>query len=245
MVDLARIRQIDLQRPRRHGCGVHSQPLADYFTRTGLYFSEQYVYEPMLNSRLLHKRAELGELSKERLILVYGRPSGLPGLRNGFDLILEALRIWASTFPSASEWSLVSWGEQHADLFLGGSVVLRSVGRTSLEDYACYLSRCWVGISIVFSPHPGYVTLEMAEFGAWVITNNWENKNPSELAPNVIAADELTPESVAAKLAWCCAQHQPGRTAAVANLAPMLRSEGDEFPFGTDLVKLWRRADGG
>jgi hypothetical protein len=86
----------------------------------------------------------------------------------------------------------------------------------------------------------------MAEFGAWVITNNWENKNPSQLAPNVIAADELTPESVAAKLAWCCAQYQPGRTAAVANLgAPVLRSEGDEFPFASDLVRSWRRTDCG
>jgi O-antigen biosynthesis protein len=217
----------------------NSQLLADYFRGSGMHFPEQYVYEPMLHPRLRQKRVEARDFCKDRLILVYGRPS-MP--RNAFELIAEALRLWAKNFPSAHEWSLVSAGEPHADVPLGAQVVLQSRGKLTLDEYARHLSRCWVGISLMLSPHPSYPPLEMAEYGAWVITNKFENKNLSELVGNIISVDEPTPEVVAERLAWCCSQYQPDKTAVIANLTPAFRSEEDEFPFVQTLVNSWRHA---
>ena len=80
------------------------------------------------------------------LILIYGRPSQV---RNGFDIISEALKVWAATYPTAGEWTLVSVGERHRDIQLGHDVVLRSRGKLNLEEYADFLTRCWIRISFV------------------------------------------------------------------------------------------------
>jgi len=216
----------------------NSRPVTNYFRDCGLLFSEQYEFEPMFHPQLLQWKADIGELAKERLILVYGRP-GFE--QNGFDLIVEALRVWAHSYTRADEWSLVSAGLPHADVLLRGEIVLRSVGTLSLDQYALTLRRCWVGLSFAFNASTSYSAREMAEFGAWVVTNQFEYRKLSELPPSVICVDESTPEAVAERLAWCCEQYQPGQMAAVANLPPVFKREGDEFPFVNDLMTSWRK----
>jgi len=233
----------------RHACALDSyrdgdqviavfntQLLAGYFRDKGLRFPEQYVFEPTLHPRLGKVKRESADCNKERLIFMYGRPS-IP--RNDFDLLVEALRLWVRKFPSAGEWSLVSAGEQHADIPLGDQRVLQSKGKLSLEDYGRYLSQCWVGLSFIFSPHPGYATLDMAEFGAWVITNKFENKHPTQLAPHIVCVDP-TPAAVAEKLTWCCEQYRPGQRTVSVNGGVAYQGRGEEFPFASALVKSWR-----
>jgi hypothetical protein len=216
----------------------NTQFLADYFCSAGFRFPERYVFEPMLNTRLQKNRSEARGVEKERLILVYARTAHP---RNGFDLVVEALRIWAKTFPDAGEWTLVSAGERHVDVCVSREVTLRSKGKLTLDEYAWYLSRCWVGLSLMFSPHPSYPPLEMAEFGAWTITNAFENKNLSLLAPNILSVDRLTPEAIAAKLEWSCQQYQSGRTMEFLDSPRLLKGEVDEFPFTHALAQSWRR----
>jgi O-antigen biosynthesis protein len=214
--------------------------LANYFARNGLCFQERYIFEPMLHPHLRKGRMHPSAPHKERLILVYGRPSVA---RNDFDFVVHTLRIWAREFPSAAQWAVVSAGESHSDVPLGKNCVLRSGGQMTLDEYANHLSRCWAGLSFMFSAHPSYPPLEMAEFGAWVVTNRFANKDPSILAPNIIGVDDVRPDEAAAKLAWCCEQYEPGRASVVANLPPVFRPDGDEFPFAGKLVESWVVAD--
>jgi hypothetical protein len=212
--------------------------VVEYFRNLGLQFSEQYAFEPMLHPQLRKMKTEIGQPIKQRLILVYGRP-GFE--QNGFDLIVEALRVWAATYPLAHEWSLVSAGLPHADLTLSSEVTLRSLGTLPLHEYAHYLSRCWAGLSFAFNASTSYSAREMAEFGAWVITNQFEYRKPSELPRNVICVDEPTPERVAEQLALCCGQCQPSQATVASEHPPIFKDHGDEFPFVTDLLKSWSR----
>jgi O-antigen biosynthesis protein len=215
--------------------------LAEYFGRTEHTFSETHVFEPILNPKLREARNRLRDVPKQRVIVVYGRPS-TP--RNDFDLVVAALRIWAHSYPAAREWSLVSVGESHEDHRLGEDVMLRSVGKLSLDEYATLLSRCWVGLSLMFSPHPSYPPLEMNEFRCWVITNGFENKDLSTRSKSVISLTEITPEDLAARLAWCCEHFRPGQVTAVESDS-LFSAAGDEFPFAAALVQSWCRATGG
>jgi hypothetical protein len=210
--------------------------LAEYFERQGLRYKERYVFEPILNPELLRRRSNPHPPGKERLILVYGRPS-VP--RNDFDFVVDALRIWAREFAGAPNWSVVSAGEPHADIPLGNNVVLRSAGQMTLEQYADHLSRCWAGFSFMFSAHPSYPPLEMAEFGAWVVTNRFANKNPALLSPNIIAVGDIWPTEAAKKLGWCCEQYRPNQTSVMPNLAPLFTSGEQEFPFAAALAASW------
>jgi WsaF, C-terminal domain/WsaF, N-terminal domain len=216
----------------------NSRLLADYFSAEGIVFGESYVFEPMLHPRLRQLQREASGNVKERVILAYCRPSFA---RNDFDLVVEALRAWANGYPAAHQWSVLSAGEQHQDMDLGGGVVLRSRGKVTLEEYGKYLSRCWIGVSFMFSPHPSYPPLEMAEFGAWVITNSFANKDLASQARNILTLSEPTPREAAARIAWCCDQYGPGVAAAVDGLKPLFARDGAEFPFAGDLAAAWKQ----
>jgi O-antigen biosynthesis protein len=217
----------------------NSRRLANYFRNSDIRFSEEYVLEPLMHPHLRQTRSQTLGRPKEHLIYVYARPN-LP--RNGFDLIIDALRLWALEFPRAQEWSVVSFGGQHDEIPLGEAVVLRSTGKGSMYRYGEYLARCWAGLSFQFMAHPSYSRLEMAEFGAWVITNEIKNNDLSDLGPNIICVGEPTPQAVAEKLSWCCAQYRPGMGAVLANLPAVFEDREDEFPSASELVRTWCRA---
>ena len=214
----------------------NSARLANFFRKAGALFSSEYVFEPLIHPDLRAIRLETIDRPKERLIYVYARV-GLP--RNGFDLIIDSLRIWAREFPHAQNWSVVSFGTQHANITLGPSVVLQSMGKGSMYRYGDYLSRCWVGLSFQFMAHPSYSRLEMAEFGAWVITNKIENNDLSDIAPNIVSVDEPSPEAVAESLSWCCSQYKAGMSAVLPDLPKIFEDREDEFPSASELVKSW------
>ena len=214
----------------------NSARMATYFRNNGVSFAREYVLEPLMHPDLREARRETLGRHKERLIYVYARV-GLP--RNGLDLVIEALRIWAREFPFAQEWSLVSFGDQHEEIPLGESLVLRSMGKGSMHRYGDYLSRCWAGLSFQFMAHPSYSRLEMGEFGCWVITNKIENNDLSDLAPNILCVAEPTPRAVAQKLIWCCSQYRPALSAVMPDLSPVFEDRDDEFPESEHLVRAW------
>lgn len=171
------------------------------FREQGYAFEREYCFEPRLNSRLNEMCAQSQSPAKKRQILVYGRPS-TP--RNAFPLLLEGLRLWAGL--QWREWQVMSAGEQHPDVALGHGMVLRSVGKLSLDQYAALLHESAVGVSLMISPHPSYPPLEMAHFGMLTVTNRFASKDLAAWHDNIVSIDQCTPEAVAKALAGQCAR---------------------------------------
>lgn len=68
------------------------------------------------------------------------------------------------------------------------------------------MSKAYVGISLMVSPHPSYPPLEMAAFGMQVITNNYSDKNMN-LYDNIIALDTCTPSNLCNMLIKLCHEY--------------------------------------
>lgn len=179
----------------------NSSLLMGYFENKGYSFTEKYYFEPKLNKALKDRLIPIKEMNKGKKILVYGRPSVA---RNAFTLIIEALRLWVWMHPGASEWEIVSAGEQHNDIDLGNSVKVISKGKMTLEEYAEELKQTSVGVSLMISPHPSYPPLEMAHFGALVLTNSYENKDLSKAHSNIISLENLSPDAIGKELSNLC-----------------------------------------
>jgi hypothetical protein len=218
----------------------NSSVLSDHFHKTGLRFFREYIYHPVLNPELARARRRNPRVHKERLIFVYARTKP----RNGFDLIVDALKLWAAGFPGAQEWTVVSAGDAHPDVPLGPQLVLRSLGKLRLEEYASFLARCWVGLTFVYTPSSGYPRMEVAEFGAWVITNKLDIPAPWDSAPNIVAIERTAPEYAARVLEQCCESYRPGMTAVLPDLQPIFAQGLDEFPFVDELVNGWTETKG-
>ena len=68
--------------------------------------------------------------------------------------------------------------------------------RQGLGEYAATLKAHDVGLSLMYTPHPSLVPLEMASAGLMTVTNTYANKTAERLqtiSPNLIAVDATVP----------------------------------------------------
>lgn len=222
---------------------INTGILARFLHDQGHRFARTAILEPRLNPALARHRLEHPMVDKECVLFVYGRPSVE---RNAFGLILMALRQWVATDPGqAAQWQVVTAGESFADVDLGHGVVLRNLGKLSLQEYAHWLGRSAVGVSIMISPHPSYPPLEMAAFGATVLTNAHANKDLSSVCDRLISVPGPEPEGLAQAIGQACSafMQQPtdDRRLDLRHLtmnAPFLQ-DGDEVSGLDGLLEGW------
>lgn len=176
----------------------NSSLLRRHFEKHGYSFLRTYHFEPRISGVLkAHLRPNL---SKERRILVYGRPSSA---RNCFELICAGLREWVQSSRVVGAWTIVSAGEKHPDVDLGNGLKIQSVGKLSLPAYGALLNECAIGISLMLSPHPSYPPLEMAHSGMLTITNSYGDKDLSTWHDNIHSLSRLAPEELAKAVERC------------------------------------------
>lgn len=214
----------------------NSKLLCDYFAHKNYDFVDEYYFEPRLNKHLKQRLVEYnGHLIKRKRILVYGRPKTD---RNAFELIVEGLREWVKSSPASSQWEILGAGESFKPVYLGRTSHLTSLGKLSLDDYATVLASTYAGISLMVSPHPSYPPLEMAAFGASVITNSFSNKDLSDFSENMISIHAITPQAIARELDKITMSYHSEVDCKSVNAAYL--DDVDQFAFIDELVKKFK-----
>ena len=210
--------------------------LQGYFHDMGIRFPVEFVFEPRLSPEL-HQFVGQPAVPRARRILVYGRP-GKP--RNAFALIVDGLRAWRASYPDAERWTVVSAGEAHPDIDLGGDMAMHALGKLDLPAYAEQLRGSAIGVSMMVSPHPSYPPLEMAQLGLLVLTNRYGDKDLSTWHTNITSLRAPSVDSVAADLADLCQRFESDP--AVGERGRLLREDylddGPQFPFADELAGL-------
>jgi hypothetical protein len=166
--------------------------LKDHSVRLGLVPADALHFDPVINEGVqesLRKRPA----SRERQVLVYGRPTVE---RNAFPLVVMSLRRLVAA-RDVSDWRFVSVGEAHAPVALGKGKVLESLGKLSINEYGEQLGKSFAGLSLMVSPHPSYPPLEMAAAGMRVVTNGYGEKDLSRWAENIISVRNPNPQAIA------------------------------------------------
>jgi hypothetical protein len=206
------------------------------FHEAGLRFAAEFSFEPRLAPVLRDALADPA-VERSRTILVYGRPSKA---RNGFGLIVDGLRAWRTATPDAGDWRIVSAGEPHIDIDLGGGVVLHSLGKLTLDAYAELLRTSAIGISLMISPHPSYPPLEMAHLGLLVLTNRYAEKDLSTWHPNISSLRSMTVQGLADDLADLCRRFDadPAAGDQARPRQSQFLDTGPQFPFARELAAL-------
>ena len=185
---------------------VNSRQLYDYLQNSGYTFSKIFFFEPSLNGKLkeilLKRNCSNGKRAKK--IIIYGRPNSN---RNAFELLRYSLACWAQQYEKASEWEIVSLGDDFGDIEISSNNTIHSMGKLSLEGYADEMFSAYIGISLMVSPHPSYVPLELSTFGVKTITNTYANKDLSGFNPNIISIDSCSPQVLVQALTKLCNEY--------------------------------------
>ncbi len=137
-----------------------------------------------------------------RRLLFYARPEAHAS-RNMFEIGYQALVecIEQGVFDG-EPWELYGIGTPHGDIPLPRGRRLRMLGKVSLNEYRALLLDHDVGMSLMYTPHPSLLPLEMAAAGMLVVSNECLNKTAAKLAAisgNIIAGGP-TVAGVAASL---------------------------------------------
>ncbi len=143
----------------------------------------------------------------EYKLLFYARPEA-HAARNMFEVAFLALKkaIEVGHFNQA-QWTFHGIGSQHDDIKLPQGHTLKMLGKFGLDEYKQRLLEYDLGLSLMYTPHPSLLPLEMAAAGMWMVSNECKNKTQdtfSQLSSNMLAAP-ATIEGVTEKLAWAAA----------------------------------------
>ena len=131
---------------------------------------------------------ELAGRSSRRL-LFYARPAH-HAARNMFELGLTCLvqAVEQGVFSTGWEFHGIG-GVSEGRIQLTESEHLSLLPRQAQGEYASLLPRHDVGLSLMFTPHPSLVPIEMASAGMLAVTNSFETKTAEtmrEISPNLI-----------------------------------------------------------
>ncbi|MFN8161820.1 MAG: glycosyltransferase [Solirubrobacterales bacterium] len=161
---------------------------------------------------------------RERRLLFYARPEG-HGSRNMFELGLLGLSEAIAAGGFGPEWRFVGIGAvEGADrIQVAADRDLELLTRRDQADYAALLPAHDVGLSLMCTPHPSLVPIEMASAGMVTVTNSFENKTAealsaisanlltippsiegvaSGLSEAVAAADDFSARAAGSRVAW-------------------------------------------
>lgn len=127
----------------------------------------------------------------KRKLLFYARPEA-HATRNMFEVAFLALAraIEAGVFDDG--WEFHGIGSGHGDIDLPRGHRLKMLGKFGLDEYREALLRYDVGLSLMYTPHPSLLPLDMASAGMVVVTNTCMNKTAAELerlSTNLIGAE--------------------------------------------------------
>ena len=129
---------------------------------------------------------------EEKRLLFYARPED-HAARNLFELgVMALVELLRRDDVDLTGWTFHGIGsiDRRYVLELAPGIDLKLVPRTSLDEYIQLLPTFDVGLSLMMSPHPSLVPLEMAAAGLRTVTNTFANKTAERLAavsPNLIA----------------------------------------------------------
>jgi len=137
-----------------------------------------------LSSKTLKKRAY-------KRVLFYARPEPHAS-RNMFETGVLALKAAIKKEIFDDSWELWAAGTAYGGIPLGKGQQLKMIGKLSLEAYQKTLPEFDLGLSLMYTPHPSLVPIEMAAAGMVVITTNCLNKTAEKMAaisPNILGVD--------------------------------------------------------
>lgn len=137
------------------------------------------------------QRTSNGPDNGKRKLLFYARPEA-HATRNMFEVAFLALAraIDAGVFEDG--WEFHGIGSSHGDIDLPRGHRLKMLGKFSLAGYREALLQYDVGLSLMYTPHPSLLPLDMASAGMVVVTNTCMNKTVDELrrlSTNLIGAE--------------------------------------------------------
>lgn len=184
-----------------HYAVFSTELLREYFRENRLgVFSESTEAGDSNSISFQNTITSVGQVGKEALtrrqirrLLFYARPEAHAS-RNMFELAVIALSSAVKAGHFKGEWEFHGIGTVGgaSRIKLSNDVFLKLLPRQNQDDYRSVLRAHDLGLSLMYTPHPSLVPIEMAGAGMLVVTNTYANKTRAKMeaiSTNIVAVD--------------------------------------------------------
>lgn len=137
---------------------------------------------------LLNKDEFLQKKKERKNFVFYGRPHRARNLYElGLHIIQQAIE---KNILDSEKWEFISVGAKEKEIRLADGVSMKALPYMDVESYKKKISNMDLGLSLMLSPHPSMVPIDLALSGAIVVTNTYANKTEEKLqdiSKNILA----------------------------------------------------------
>jgi hypothetical protein len=149
--------------------------------------SNGVFFEPAF-PRNLFAPGERTFAEKEKYLLFFYADPRAP--RSFFFTAIERLDEALKTNVLRSDkWEIVCAGTEMPDVKFSTGLVAKSCGPLSWDEYAALARRVDLAFNLSYTPHPFYPPLDMAGFGAVVLTNHFLGRETFPYSDNIVCSD--------------------------------------------------------
>lgn len=159
------------------------------------------IYFDTAASKILpEKNIFVNNRHDKKKFVFYGRPHQSRNMYElGLYIIQQAIE---KHILDKNRWEFISVGAGKNEIQLASDVIIESLPYMDIETYKKKVSEMDLGLSLMLSPHPSMVPIDLALSGVVVVTNTYANKSEDTLK-NIsrnIFAGEPTLEGILSKL---------------------------------------------
>ncbi len=154
---------------------------------------EYFVFNTASSTYLPNKNEFIEKhnlISSKKKFIFYGRPSTARNCYNlGLAVIKKAIE---NNILSPDEWEFYSVGDKKFVYYFSKDVYIKGLPFISPEAYALSLHTYDLGLSLMMSPHPSMLPIDLALAGVPVVTNTYKNKTKESLqniSKNIYSAE--------------------------------------------------------
>lgn len=150
--------------------------------------------------KLENKADFMNKRREKKKFVFYGRPHRARNMYElGLYIIQQAIE---KDILEDDKWEFFSVGADKAEIDLANGVLMKALPYMGVDEYKEHLTEMDLGLSLMLSPHPSMVPVDLALSGVAVVTNTYANKT-EKLMQNIcknILAGPPTVEGILQKL---------------------------------------------
>lgn len=170
---------------------INSKLLYDYYQQS-IYDNvkkNSMYFEPAFSDKIYFPDEKSFQHKKRRKLFFYARPNSKRNLYySGLKFLDEAIMKGVIDYK---EWEIHFGGidiTSESFLFSNGHKP-NMLGQMDWSQYAQFLRSVDLAFSLMYTPHPSYIPLDVAASGGVVLTNKYLNKQSLNYSKNIICAD--------------------------------------------------------
>jgi SAM-dependent methyltransferase len=175
-------------------CLVNSRLLLDHFQADGL-MAGATAFEPSFPRNLYFIEDAAASAARRRSFFFYARPHNSRNLYwRGLEAVSAAID---EGLLNPEEWDVYFAGHGGTELVLPKGVRPIIPGPMAWADYAAFIRRIDVGLSLMYTPHPSYPPIDIVASGGIAVTNRFGRKDDlGQYSPNILCSDLDVPSLV-------------------------------------------------